>query len=169
MIRWRHRKGDGSGLQSWHRVQTVPLRCSTVCRREHQEAVAARKTDCCRHNKDLIYVGSNPTGENRCLVVESDQMTPVKCLKEGGRRGICRRVLVTKEAERCAGAHYFGDGSKQDPQQEACLYRQIRQERVMFHSPERFWKTGSRISADFAGWDGPQSFLRQIPGWNLDW
>ena len=71
MIRWRHRKGDGSGLQSWHRVQTVPLRCSTVCRREHQEAVAARKTDCCRHNKDLIYVGSNPTGENRCLVVKA--------------------------------------------------------------------------------------------------
>ena len=58
MVGYSYRKGDGSGLQSWHRVQTVPLRCSTVCRGN-------------REKHDLIHVGSNPTGENRCLVVKA--------------------------------------------------------------------------------------------------
>lgn len=49
-------------------------------------------------------------------------------------------------------AWFAGDGRKQSPQQEACLYRQKRQKRVVFHSPGCFWKPGSRISADFAGW-----------------
>ena len=134
MIRWRHRKGDGSGLQSWHRVQTVPLRCSTVCRREHQEAVAARKTDCCRHNKDLIYVGSNPTGENRCLVdkAQSRHRSRVALKEEDSesagiasewRSGAAEGLPVPSEEKNRALSHGAAERKKPDSRTGAGLIR----------------------------------------------
>ena len=65
------------GLQSRHESLTVPLRCSTVCLRKHENMTLS---DGLKIVTILAYVGSNPAGENRCLVVKaSKQNTPVTC------------------------------------------------------------------------------------------
>ena len=49
--------------------QTVPLLCSTVCRRRHGDSQHPAGTG----NKgcNIDYAGSTPAGENRCLVVKA--------------------------------------------------------------------------------------------------
>ena len=164
MVGYSYRKGDGSGLQLWHLNQTVPLPLQYGM---PPEAWTWRSVWDWRLSFDLIYVGSNPTGENRCLVV--------KAIK---RHGILR---PPRKQNDCSIS-----GQKKSVQQGACLYCLRRQNkpypmvrsRELHTAPalcralaqenqgEKIPWTESRISHCFVSPNSPQSSLRQIPGWN---
>ena len=187
MVGYSYRKGDGSGLQLWHLNQTVPLPLQYGM---PPEAWTWRSVWDWRLSFDLIYVGSNPTGENRCLVVKAIKrhLSRVSqrrktwslpaCFDFRKEHGILR---PPRKQNDCSIS-----GQKKSVQQGACLYCLRRQNkpypmvrsRELHTAPalcralaqenqgEKIPWTESRISHCFVSPNSPQSSLRQIPGWN---
>ena len=166
-------------------IESRRCRCAAVryAAGSIRRLVAARKTDCCRHNKD--YVGSNPTGENRCLVVKAIKrhLSSVPGRRKTWNLPACAGLLGEKEGMRRRRVLPFsGQKAGAGSRRLACTAKTERKRDIPWPAvililqnnalgkvrfPFRGGKAGSRISADFFRRDGPQSLLRQLPGRNL--